>query len=348
MKPHSLSSLYKAGEFAFDCFMTHSPKMVECLRLAKAAAAVDLAVLITGETGTGKNLLAQAIHNASARAKKPCIVVNCTALSETLMESELFGHERGAFTGADKLRKGRFELADGGTLVLDEIGGMSASAQAKILRVTEYGQFERLGGQVTLQADVRVIALTNRSLEALVADGRFRQDLLYRLREFHLEVFPLRERLEDIMMLCEVFLYQCVKKSGKNLEGLTPEAISVLKNHPWPGNLRELKAVIRRAAALAEGKQIDAADLGLAVSSSLTEELAEFAEDDEDGLSLKAAERWQIMRVLKRTRKNKRQASRLLKISRSTLDRKIIEYNIRIEGLQPPGMETGTSGPEPE
>jgi len=344
MVQRSTSSIYRFGGFVFDRFMTHSPPMVECLRLAKAAAATpDLSVLVTGETGTGKNLLAQAIHNASPRADKPCVVVNCTALSETLMESELFGHEKGAFTGAEKLHKGRFELANGGTLILDEIGDMSGSAQAKILRAVEYGQFERLGGQQTLQVDVRVIALTNRPLDRFVVDGRFRQDLLFRLREFHVQVPPLRERPEDIELLAQIFVNECVRKYGKRIQGLTPEALRLLCAHAWPGNLRELRSVIRRAGALVEEGRITAHDLGLDVAAADPVP----AMDPVPGYTLKDAERAQIERVLRHTNGNKRQASRLLEIARNTLDKKIAEYGLDLSVWRRAGLPSA-SEPDPD
>ncbi len=330
----SASREYKLGEIGFGQFYTRSPRMLECLRLAQKAAQTDLTVLITGETGTGKNLIAQAIHNGSPRQTEPCVVVNSTAISETLIESELFGHEKGAFTGAQSQRKGRFELAHGGTLVLDEIGDMSASAQARILRAVEYRQFERLGGQETIQVDTRIVAATNRDLTALVASGAFRQDLLYRLAEIHLVIPPLRERREDLPFLADLFAREASVKLGGAAAKLAPAALELLARHSWPGNLRELKVVIRRAAMLAENGEIRAEDLGL-TPAPLPAAPAEPADAPAE-LTLAAAEKRQIRRVLALTHGNKRKASQLLDIARNTLDKKIAEY-----GLELPSADHG-------
>lgn len=322
----SSSAAYQSGAFVFDMFMTMSPVMTQCLRLAEAAAGNDLAVLITGETGTGKNLIAQAIHNASSRKDGESVVVNCGALSESLVEAELFGHEKGAFTGAAESSKGRFELAAGGTLVLDEIGDMSPSAQTKILHAVEYKQFHRVGGQKMVSVDVRVIALTNRPLEKLVAQGHFRQDLLYRLKELHIEIPPLRNRPEDIPLLCQRFLSECRLKLGKDLEGFGPKGLAALKAHQWSGNCRELKATIRSAAMLATGTTIDAQDILSLIGARETPDPAQSGE-----LSLRTAERRQIERALGTTHGNKRRASEMLGISRPTLDKKIREYGIDVK-----------------
>ena len=329
--PRSVSSAFQAGQYAFDRFSTQSPAMTECLRLARAAAGTDLTVLITGESGTGKNLLAQAIHNHGPRKNQPCVTVNTTALSETLIESELFGHEKGAFTGADRARQGRFELADKGTLVLDEIGDMSPAAQAKMLRAVEYRQFERLGGHETLTVDVRVIAITNCDLDERVAEKRFREDLLYRLREVHIHVPPLRQRLEDLPALAELFTYECTRKVNPRIKSIAAPAVELLKTQAWPGNLRELKAAIRRASMLAEGDIILPRDLGLRPQAP-SDPTPSCAGPTEDDLSLRAAEARHVAWVLQLTQGNKRQASRMLAISRNTLDRKIAEYGLELPG----------------
>ncbi len=329
--PRSVSSAFRAGQYAFDRFSTQSPAMTECLRLARAAAGTDLTVLITGESGTGKNLLAQAIHNHSPRKEQPCVLVNTTALSETLIESEIFGHEKGAFTGADRTREGRFERANKGTLVLDEIGDMSPAAQAKMLRAVEYRQFERLGGHETLQVDVRVIAITNCDLDERVAEKRFREDLLYRLREVHIHVPPLRQRLEDLPALAELFTYECTRKVNPKIKGIAAPAVELFKTQPWPGNLRELKAAIRRASMLAESGIIEPQHLGLRPQAH-PPTYASGPGPMEDELSLRAAEARHVAWVLQLTQGNKRQASRLLAISRNTLDRKIAEYELELPG----------------
>jgi two-component system, NtrC family, response regulator AtoC len=334
-EPTSTSGAYQSGAFVFDMFMTTDSVMTQCLRLALAAAGNSLAVLVTGETGTGKNLIAQAIHNESARQAQQCVVVNCSALSESLLESELFGYEKGAFTGADSRRKGRFELADGGTLVLDEIGDMSPAAQTKILHAVEYKQFHRVGGQETVSTDVRVIALTNRPLDQLVAEGKFRQDLLYRLKEIHIEIPPLRERPEDVPALCQRFLSECRVKLGKELDGFTAAAMTAIRAAAWPGNCRELKAAIRRAALLAEGQIIDTDDLGPQLAAA-GESIARAGTAAAPGeLSLKAAERDQLIRALDKARGQKKRTCEILGISRPTLNRKLDLHNINADDYHP-------------
>ena len=227
--------------------------MQATLQLALEVAVHDVPVLILGENGTGKNLLAQALHAASSRSDQPLLSVNCAAMPESLLESELFGHERGAFTGALKTRPGKFELASGGTLFLDEVGDLAEAAQAKILRVVEYGQFERVGGEETLQADVRLLTATNRDLPAAVAEGLFRQDLFYRLRGVQLRLPPLRERLADLDDLVEMFLAEAARKYGREVRSVSNDAMALLRGYGWPGNIRELKQVIISAILSASG-----------------------------------------------------------------------------------------------
>ena len=215
-------------------------------RIAKSSATV----LIRGESGSGKEVVARAIHAASNRAERPMLAVNCAALSENLLESELFGHEKGAFTGADRLRRGRFELADGGTLLLDEISEIAPGLQAKLLRVLQENAFERVGSSLTQQVDVRVIATSNRDLEQAVADGKFRQDLFYRLNVVPIDLPPLRQRAEDIPELCRHFLHQIAKREKDVFRHIEPEAIRAMQRYPWPGNVRELQNIIERAAVL--------------------------------------------------------------------------------------------------
>jgi DNA-binding NtrC family response regulator len=215
-------------------------------RIAKSNATV----LIRGESGTGKEIVARAIHSASERAERPMLAVNCAALSENLLESELFGHEKGAFTGADKLRRGRFELADGGTLLLDEISEIAPSLQAKLLRVLQESTFERVGSSLTQQVDVRVIATTNRDLEQDVAEGKFRRDLFYRLNVVPIELAPLRSRIGDVPELCRHFLHQIARRENEAFRHIEPEAIRLLQRYSWPGNIRELQNIIERASVL--------------------------------------------------------------------------------------------------
>ena len=214
--------------------------------VAKSSATV----LIRGESGTGKEVVARAIHTASERAERPMLAVNCAALSENLLESELFGHEKGAFTGADRLRRGRFELADGGTLLLDEISEIAPALQAKLLRVLQESQFERVGSSMTQQVDVRVVATTNRDLESAVAEGKFRRDLFYRLNVVPVDLPPLRQRVEDIPELCRHFLHSIARRENKPFRHIESEALRVLQRYNWPGNIRELQNIVERAGVL--------------------------------------------------------------------------------------------------
>jgi DNA-binding NtrC family response regulator len=238
------------------------------------------------------------------------------------LESELFGHEKGSFTGADHQRKGRFEMANGGTLLLDEVGAMSLAAQVKLLRAVEYRQFERVGGEQTLTADVRIVALTNQSLDKLIAAGHFRADLFNRLNEIHIEVPPLRERREDIPMLCEKFLAECRRRFKRQPPTLSTAALEVLKRHHWPGNLRELRATIHRAVVLAEHDHIYAEDLDLGLR------LDSQPVHDHNDYSLTGMEKRHIAAVLAMTKGQKLRACQLLEISRPTLDKKIKDYGL--------------------
>ena len=229
-----------------------SPVMDEVKKKIELVAQRAVTVLILGESGTGKEMVAKAIHTASARRDRPMLAVNCAALSENLLESELFGHEKGAFTGADRLRRGRFELADGGTLLLDEISEIAPSLQAKLLRVLQENQFERVGSSLTQQVDVRVIATTNRDLEDAVDEGKFRQDLYYRLNVVPVELPPLRMRLEDVPELCRHFLHQIAKRENRPFRHIEPEALRIMQRYNWPGNVRELQNIIERASVLEE------------------------------------------------------------------------------------------------
>jgi len=227
-----------------------SEVMNEVKQRIDQVAKSNATILIRGESGTGKEVVAHAIHAASARADRPMLAVNCAALSENLLESELFGHERGAFTGADRLRRGRFELADGGTLLLDEISEIAPGLQAKLLRVLQENAFERVGSSLTQQVDVRVVATSNRDLELAVAEGKFRQDLFYRLNVVPIDLPPLRQRADDIPELCRHFLHQIAKREKDAFRHIEPEAVRMLQHYPWPGNVRELQNIIERAVVL--------------------------------------------------------------------------------------------------
>lgn len=293
------------------------------------AAPTDATVLVRGESGVGKELVARAIHMASHRKDGPLICLNCAALAPTLLESELFGHEKGAFTGATERKIGKFEAADGGTLLLDEIGEMSAELQAKFLRVLEGQPFERLGGNKPIQTDVRVIAATNRALEEAVEAKEFRADLYYRLRVIEIIVPALRDRVDDVPILVEHFLDQMRHHAGRRLTGIDPRALELLTRHTWPGNVRELRNVIERAIVLGAGSTIEVADLSLSTIGSPSHEPAVAAPSESSfrAITLAELEREHIMAMLEHSSGNKTKASQMLGIERSTLDRKLKRYN---------------------
>ncbi|AEB08600.1 sigma-54-dependent transcriptional regulator [Desulfobacca acetoxidans] len=279
-------------------------------------------VLLTGESGVGKELIAEAIHYGSPRRDKPLVKVNCGALPEGLIESELFGHEKGAFTGAHQQRKGRFELADGGTIFLDEVAEMPLSTQVKLLRVLQEGEFERVGGARTLKVDVRLVAATNQNLEDMVAAGVFRKDLFYRLNVIHLEVPPLRARDEDIPLLAQHFLDKFCLENERPPMGFSPEALKALKNYLWPGNVRELENVVERAVALCTGSTVGLDDLPDEVrQQSQTEDHIVV----QVGASMEEIERLAIRQTLKKTGGDKEVAARILGIGLATLYRRLKE-----------------------
>jgi len=253
-------------DYRFLNMVSKSPRMRRIFDLIERVGPLGSTVLVGGETGTGKELVAQAIHAASPRSTGPFVAVNCAALAEGLLESELFGHERGSFTGADRRRRGRFELADGGTLFLDEAGELSAALQAKLLRAIQTGRFERVGGTETLAVDVRIVAATNRRLEDEVKAGRFRADLFYRLNVIRIDLPPLRERPEDIPLLSMHFLNRLTTKSTPPVTEIDPEAMQALLAYPWPGNVRELENAIKAAVALADGSIVRRATLPAAIA----------------------------------------------------------------------------------
>lgn len=293
-------------------------------RVARTGATV----LITGESGTGKELAARALHDLSDRKSERFVAVSCAALPETLLESELFGHVKGAFTGATMTKTGRFEAADGGTLFLDEIGDISPEIQVKLLRVLESMQFEKVGSSESIKVDVRVIAATNRDLKARIEEGKFREDLYYRLNVINIHMPPLRERREDIMTLVENFIELNNQKLGCGIDGVTPEAKDVLLSYDWPGNVRELINIIERACVLARGDVIDASDLSGIVPTEVKETEREKFLTDSDVPALKDIEREHIRRVLDYTDWNMAKTSDLLGIHRNTLRLKIKEYDL--------------------
>lgn len=299
-------------------------------QIARAAPS-RATVLIRGESGVGKELVARAVHYSSPRAKKPFVCLNCAALSESLLESELFGHEKGSFTGATERKIGKFEQADKGTLMLDEIGEMGQSLQAKFLRVLEGHPYERVGGSQQIKVDVRVIAATNRDLEKDVAEGKFRRDLYFRLHVLEIVVPGLRKRPGDIPELAEFFLRKFSEETGRKLKGYTPRAMEELLRYRWPGNVRELKNVIERAVVLAHGEYVDHTDLVLTTLKTAgdTEVGVELANpQDFEPMSLADVERIHILQTLNATGWNKSRSAGILGVERSTLDRKIRRYGL--------------------
>jgi len=301
-----------------------SPPMQAVEEQISRVAATKATVLVRGESGVGKELVARAIHFSSPRRDAPFVCLNCAAITETLLESELFGHEKGAFTGATDRMIGKFEAADQGTIFLDEIGEMSINTQAKLLRVLEGQPFERIGGNTPIRVDVRVVAATNRALEDAIRAGQFRKDLYFRLQVVQIDVPPLRDRVADIEPLAEHFLKRFVRETGRKVKGFTPAAMTKLNAYQWPGNVRELRNVIERAVALGSGTMIDAGDVWL---SPL--ELDDAAVHGFEPISLEALERRHIEQTLDHTSWNKSKTAEILGIERSTLDRKIKTYELK-------------------
>jgi len=303
-----------------DAIIGHHPEMQRLHRLIAQVARTSTTVLITGESGTGKELIARAIHRQGTRRDKPFVPVNPAAIADTLVESELFGHEKGAFTGAHQRRLGRFELAQGGTLFLDEIATLKPEVQAKLLRVLQEREIERVGGGRAIRIDVRIVAATNVDLRRLVTEGRFREDLFYRLNVVPIEVVPLRSRREDIPLLVAHFVHRYSEEFGKRVDGLTPEALDALAAYPWPGNVRELQNIIERLVVLMDGPLIQASDLPLELTLGpvapadgmmpLNEATDQFA-------------RQMVLRALERVGGNQSEAARLLGLHRNSLKVKL-------------------------
>ncbi|EPF27174.1 hypothetical protein HMPREF1221_00757 [Treponema socranskii subsp. paredis ATCC 35535] len=307
-----------------DNMIGKSAEMQKVFTLIKKVAPTKASVLITGESGVGKELVADAIHNLSPRSAHEMIKVHCAALSETLLESELFGHEKGAYTGAEKMQKGRFELAHESTIFLDEIGEVNASVQVKLLRVLQDHKIIRVGGEKTIDIDVRVIAATNRDMEKEVKEGRFREDLYYRLNVVHIAVPPLRERRDDIPLLLNAFLKEYAKENGKNVTGIDNRARALLYKYDWPGNIRELRNCIESAVVMCGGNEITPEDLPPTVSASIAAPSITIPV----GTTLDDAEKAIICENLAANKGNKSKTADILGIGRKTLHRKLQEYGI--------------------
>jgi DNA-binding NtrC family response regulator len=332
---HQIDYLRHAQQdiYEFDRIVGASGALEQVLDIVRKVAKSNTTVLIRGETGTGKELIAGAIHHNSLRSTRNFVKVNCAALQENLLESELFGHEKGAFTGADKQRIGRFEQADGGTLFLDEIGDMSANTQAKILRVLQEHEFERLGGTRTLRVDVRVITATNCNLAAMVAAGEFREDLFYRLNVVSIDMPPLRERKEDIPALASFFIRRFAGELKKKVDGLQPEALKLLMRYNWPGNIRELENAIERAVLLTEGPAISTADLRLGelTTTAAPGDGSPLVRIPPTGIPLEEIERQTLIEALKMSNWVQKDAAELLSISP-----RVMNYKIKTLGIDYP------------
>lgn len=318
-----------ANTLGFTEIIGQNEKMKEVSRLIQKVAGSDTSVLLQGESGTGKELFARAIHNLSPRRDKPYVALNCAAIPRELLENELFGSEKGAYTSSVARKMGKFEIADGGTLFLDEVGDMEISLQAKLLRVLQQKSFERLGGTKSVNVDVRVIAATNMNLTDLIRKKHFREDLYYRLSVFPITIPPLRERVDDIKPLAEYFVDKYCKEMKKPLRSLSREAMNLMEKYHWPGNVRELENTVERSIILAEGKKITPEHLAIRLQTTNEIRLREGAGLKEIGAHAQAqAERAAIIRILKQVRGNKRKCSEVLKIDYTTLFDKIKRYKI--------------------
>ena len=330
---HQVDYLRNAQQenYDFDRIVGASGALQQVLGIVTKVARSNSTVMIKGETGTGKELIAGAIHHNSLRASKAFVKVNCAALQENLLESELFGHEKGAFTSADKQRIGRFEQADGGTLFLDEVGDMSPSTQAKILRVLQEHEFERLGGTRTLRVDVRIITASNRNLATMVKEGRFREDLFYRLNVVSVEMPPLRDRKDDIPALAEFFVKRFSNELKKRVDAIEPDALRVMMRHHWPGNIRELENVIERAVLLTDGTVLTLNDLQIGEQTSThSGERSSVVKIPPTGIPLEEIERQAVTEALKMSNWIQKDAADLLAISPRVMNYKIKILNIEI------------------
>jgi DNA-binding NtrC family response regulator len=319
-------------EYRFRDLLSKSPAMQAVFELARTAARSNSTILILGESGSGKEVLARAVHAESPRSGGPFVAVSCAALTETLLESELFGHEKGAFTGAVARRKGKFESANGGTLFLDEVGDVGSKLQLDLLRVLEDRKFQRVGGNESIEVDVRIVAATNRDLRKAEAEGRFREDLFYRLNVIPITIPPLRSRREDIPLLVDNFIERLQVETQKRIDGVSPEAMAALIAHDWPGNVRELRNVLERGAVVSSAAVIQVSDLGL--PSRIAESAA--AVRTAPLQSLEELEKRHVAAVLAHTGGNVSQSARILGIDRVTLYNKMRRYGIRRDGEEEP------------
>ena len=311
--------------YSFDSVLGDSKALKDAVSLARKVSGTDVPVLLTGETGTGKEVFAQAIHYNSKRAKQNFVAVNCSSFSKELLESEMFGHKAGSFTGALKDKKGLFEEADNGTIFLDEIGEMAFELQAKLLRILETGEYIKIGDTKPTRVNVRVVAATNRNLPEEITAGRFREDLFYRLSVFQIHLPPLRERAGDVRILAKAFVKDFSARLARPVTEITPAFLEALEQQPWKGNIRELRNVIERSLIVCESERLDVADLPLDIQNTHYEQSDETTPGS---FELSAMERRHIARVLEYTKGNKTEAARLLKIGLTTLYRKIEEYGI--------------------
>lgn len=310
------------AQASFESIIGKSAEMQRIFQMVRKAADSKASVLITGESGTGKELIANALHNLSPRKSNPFIKVHCAALSETLLESELFGHEKGAFTGAAARKRGRFELANTGTIFLDEIGEINQNVQIKILRVLQDKRFERVGGEETLEVDVRVIAATNRNLEGEIAQGRFREDLFYRLNVVHIQVPPLRDRKDDIPLMLNAFLDEFNRENNKSITGFDSRSRSALYKYDWPGNIRQLRNCVESAVVMCSGNEITLEDLPPTVRGAAESNVIQVPV----GITMAEAEKIIIQQNLASNQGNKSKTADILGIGRKTLHRKLEEY----------------------
>jgi DNA-binding NtrC family response regulator len=313
------------AKFGLENIIGQSPAMTEVFEIVQQVAPTRASVLVLGESGTGKELIARALHQLSPRARQPFVAVHCAALSPMLLESELFGHEKGAFTGAHERRIGRFEQAQGGTLFLDEIGEIDATVQVKLLRFLGERTFERVGSNRTQTADVRLVAATNKNLEELVQAGKFREDLFFRLRVVEIMLPPLRERSGDVPLLAQSFLREYARENGKTVNDLTADALEALMNYSWPGNVRELRTAIEHAVVLCRGERISLRDLPPAVRGGASGDPRLLPAK---AVTLKDAERQLITRALKESDGNRTHAAQKIGMSRRTFHRKLHEYHL--------------------
>ena len=327
------SSRSSNNQGKFKDIIGHSTKMKEVFHLVENIADSDSTIIINGETGTGKGLIARAIHKQSYRKRKPFVQINCGAIPENLLESELFGHVRGAFTGATSPKQGKFEVADGGTIFLDEIGDMSPNLQVKLLRVLEEKEFEQVGGCKTKKVDVRVIAATHRELEEEVQKGNFREDLFYRLYVIPITLPPLRERKSDLLVLIDHFLKYFNEKNNKNVEGVSEAAIEIIMNHSWKGNVRELKNMVEGLVVLKGAGMIYSKDLPKKLTQKNASVILPQVDILQEGICLSSAvsefEKSLIIQCLDQTKWVKKQAAKLLQVNRTTLVEKIKRHQLQ-------------------